>query len=82
MVTLQPPNIKGWNVNTSENTRVIDEESLNLLKDNLRRFVDGINNSGFTAATTKEIANLLGIHNLTPNGFRTSYLKPVYSKKG
>ncbi|TPN87340.1 DEAD/DEAH box helicase [Aquimarina algicola] len=82
LVTLQPPNIKGWNVNTSENTRVIDEDSLNLLKDNLRRFVDGINNSGFIAATTKEIANLLGIHNFTPIGFRTCYLKPVYSKKG
>lgn len=82
LVTLQPPNIKGWNVNTSANTRVIDEESLSLMKDNLRRFVDGINNFGFTAATTKEIANLLGMHNLTSNGFRTTYLKPVYSKKG
>lgn len=82
LVTLQPPNIKGWNVNTSPNTRVIDEDSLNLIKDNLRRFVDGINNSGFTAATTKEIANLLGMHNLTSIGFRTNYLKPVYSKKG
>ena len=82
LVTIQPPNIKGWNVNTSENTRVIDEESLNLLKDNLRRFVDGINNSGFTATSTKEIANLLGIHNLTTNGFLKSFLKPVISKKG
>jgi hypothetical protein len=82
LVTIQPPNIKGWNVNTSENTRVIDEESLNLLKDNLRRFVDGINNSGFTASSNKEIANLLGIHNLTTNGFLKSFLKPVISKKG
>jgi replicative superfamily II helicase len=82
LVTIQPPNIKGWNVNTSENTRVIDEESLNLLKDNLRRFVDGINNSGFTATSTKEIANLLGTHNLTTNGFLKSFLKPVISKKG
>lgn len=82
LVTIQPPNIKGWNVNTSENTRVIDEESLNLLKDYLRRFVDGINNSGFTASSNKEIANLLGIHNLTTNGFLKSFLKPVISKKG
>tara|TARA_E500000318_G_scaffold112008_1_gene133348 strand:- start:33621 stop:36140 length:2520 start_codon:yes stop_codon:yes gene_type:complete len=81
LVTLQPPNIKGWNVNTSPNTRVIDEDSLDLMKDSLRRFVDGVISSGFTAATPKEIANLLGMHNLTPAGFRNSYLKEVNPKK-
>lgn len=81
LVTLQPPNIKGWNVNTSPNTRVIDENSLILLKDNLRRFVDGIISYGFSAAKPKEIANLLGMHNLTPVGFRNTYLKEVNLKK-
>ncbi|SRX51983.1 DEAD/DEAH box helicase [Aequorivita sp. CIP111184] len=82
LVTIQPPNVKGWNVNTSANTRVINEESLISLKITLRRFVDGINSSGFTASSTKEIANLLGLHNLTTNGFLKTFLKPVVSKKG
>lgn len=82
LVTLQPPNIKGWNVNISKNTRVIDEDSLILLKQNLRRFVDGIINYGCFSATNKEIGNLLSTHNLTPLGFRTRYLKNILIKKG
>lgn len=78
---MQHPNIKGWNVNTSPNTRVIDEDSLNLLKESLRRFIDGVISSGFPADILKEIANSLGMHNLTPVGFRNSYLKEVNSKK-
>jgi hypothetical protein len=81
LVTLQPPNIKGWNVNTSPNTRVIDEDSLSLLKNTLRRFVDGIISYGFIATTTIEIGNLLVTHNLTSSNFRTNFLKPVISKK-
>lgn len=80
LVTLQPPNIKGWNVNISDNTRVIDNGALNLLKENIRRFANGVNNSGFVAATTKEISNLLGVHHFTTSGFIKNYLKPVYSK--
>lgn len=82
LVTLQPPNIKGWNVNISKNTRVIDEDSLILLKENLRRFVDGIINYGCFSATNKEIGNLLSTHNLTPQSFRTRYLKNILIKKG
>lgn len=81
LVTLQPPNIQGWNVNSSPETRVIDEESLTLLKETLRRFVDGIINSGCFSASNQEVANLLGSHSLTPAGFRTKFLKPVASKK-
>lgn len=81
LVTIQPPNIKEWNVNASENTRVIDENSLNLLKDNLRKFVNSVNSSGFSAIKDKEIAQLLGLYNLTTTGFIKNYLKIVGSKK-
>lgn len=81
LVTLQPPNIKGWNVNPSEETRVIDENALNSLKENLRQFVDGILNYGCKSATSQQIIKLLGIHNLTPSGFRKAYLGKIVIKK-
>ena len=82
LVTLQSPSSKGWNVNPSENTRVIDEEILLLLKDNLKRFVEGIINFGFVAASNQEITKLLVLHNLTPSTFRQVYLKKIKAKKG
>ncbi|WP_436516380.1 DEAD/DEAH box helicase [Ekhidna sp. To15] len=81
LVTLQPPNIKGWNVNPSQNTRVIDETSLNSLKENVRHFLNGLISAGGSSASIKEISNLLHTHNLTPNEFRMTYLKPVLTKK-
>lgn len=81
LVTLQPPNIKGWNVNLSPETRVIDQELLNLLKQNLRQFVDGIINYGFFSASNQEVGNLLRNHALTPTNFRSKFLKIVKSKK-
>ncbi|MFL0081661.1 DEAD/DEAH box helicase family protein [Tenacibaculum maritimum] len=80
LVTLQPPNIKGWNVNLSPETRVIDEESLTSLKETLRRFVDGIISNGCFSASNQEIGKLLSIHELTPSNFRAKYLKTVRSK--
>ncbi|WP_159280799.1 hypothetical protein [Tenacibaculum maritimum] len=68
-------------MSSSPETRVIDEESLTLLKETLRRFVDGIINSGCFSASNQEVANLLGSHSLTPAGFRTKFLKTVASKK-
>jgi hypothetical protein len=82
LVTLQSPSSKGWNVNPSENTRVIDEEILLLLKDNLKRFVEGIINFGFVAASNQEITKLLVLHNFTPSTFRQVYLKKIKAKKG
>lgn len=82
LVTLQSPSIKGWNVNPSENTRVIGESSLLLLKDNLRLFAEGIINFGCRSATNHEIVKLLGTHSFTPLGFRKVYLKPIVAKKG
>ncbi|WP_046746178.1 DEAD/DEAH box helicase [Kordia zhangzhouensis] len=82
LVTLQPPNIKGWNVNSSPETRVIDENSLNLFKVILRQFVDGIINYGCFSASNQEISNLLVNLGLTPSAFRKKYLKPVKLKKG
>jgi len=80
LVTLQPPNIKGWNVNISSNTRVIDEVSLNTIKSALRQFIGGIIKSGFTSASIEEISKLLKAHNLTPNNFRETFLKTITSK--
>jgi hypothetical protein len=82
LVTLQSPSIKGWNVNPSENTRVINEDSLLLLKDNLRQFTDGIINFGCGSATNQEVVKLLGNHSFTPLGFRKMFLKPIIAKKG
>lgn len=81
LVTLQPPNIQGWNVNSSPETRVIDQESLSLLKITLRKFVEGIINSGCFSASNQEVSKLLGSHSLTPAGFRKLFLKKVATKK-
>lgn len=81
LVTLQSPNIKGWNVNPSENTRVIDERSLFLLKDSLRHFAEGIINFGCGSVTTQEVVKLLGNHSFTPLGFRKVFLKSIIAKK-
>jgi hypothetical protein len=82
LVTLQSPSSKGWNVNPSENTRVINEESLLLLKDNLRHFVEGIINFGCGAASNQEVTKLLVLHNFTPSAFRQVFLKTIKAKKG
>lgn len=82
LVTLQPPNFKGWNVNPSENTVVIDETSLSLLKGNIKGFVDGIVSSGGLSIINQEMINLLAAHKLTPTAFRATYLRPIRSKKG
>ncbi len=81
LVTLQPPTCKGWNVNPSDDTKVIDKDSLTFLKENLRQFVDGLINNGFTANSKKEINALINMHNFSPTLFRSKYLKNIESKK-
>ncbi|UFH34554.1 DEAD/DEAH box helicase [Flavobacterium acetivorans] len=81
LVTLQAPSIKGWNVNPSENSKVIDENSLNKLRENLAQFVNGIVSHGTIAITSLQIAKLLGAHNFTPIAFRETYLTKIVLKK-
>eukprot|EP01029_Cantina_marsupialis_P014986 TRINITY_DN328493_c0_g2_i2.p1 TRINITY_DN328493_c0_g2~~TRINITY_DN328493_c0_g2_i2.p1 ORF type:complete len:851 (+),score=94.65 TRINITY_DN328493_c0_g2_i2:2563-5115(+) len=81
LVTIQPPNIKGWNVNPSDDTRVIDKNSLDLFKSNLQQFTEGVISFGFNAITNEQLAKLLISHNLTAPKFREVYLKKINSKK-
>jgi hypothetical protein len=57
LVTVQAPNKKGTNVNISPETRVLDVDGLDLLKKNLRHFIDGVINSGFSACQNKICQN-------------------------
>jgi len=82
LVTLQPPNIKGFNVNPSSDTLVMDEDCLNRFKDNLRGFIKGILSSGGLSCTNEDISKLLSAHKFTPAAFRSTYLKPIKTKKG
>lgn len=81
LVTLQPPSVKGWNVNPSENTRVIDEKSLEEIKNNLSQFTNALAGYGIMAVTKEQVKRLLGIHNFTPTSFREKYLKKINIKK-
>lgn len=82
LVTLQSPKVKGYNVNPSENTKVIDEAALNKIRQNLIQFVNGIVNIGINAITPIEIARLLVAHNFTAIAFRKNYLSDIVTKKG
>ncbi|SDG83145.1 Replicative superfamily II helicase [Pedobacter terrae] len=83
LVTLQSPDIKGWNVNPSENSKVIDEGALAALKQKLEQFYDAIVNKGINAISKEEIGKLLSANSLTSENFRGSFLKviKVSSKK-
>lgn len=77
LVTLQSPNTKGWNVNPSENSKVIDEGALGILKQKLEQFYDALVNKGINAITKEEIGKLLSAHGFVPENFRTSYLRTI-----
>ena len=81
LVTLQSPKVKGYNVNPSENTKVIDDVALNKIRKNLSQFVNGIVNIGINAITPLEISKLLVAHNFTPPLFRGNYLSDITVKK-
>jgi len=80
LVTLQPPAIKGYNVNPSDNTRVIDETSLTSLKKKVEQLYEGIIIKGINAVTKEEIGKLIIASNLTPENFRNTYLKKIKFK--
>lgn len=77
LVTLQSPDIKGWNVNPSENSRVIDESSLFTLKQKLEQFYDAIVSRGINAISKEEVGKLINAYKLTPENFRANFLKLI-----
>lgn len=76
-VTLQNSNRKGRNVTISDNTKVIDKESLDDLRENLKRFSQALQAVHPKTHTEKEIAKLLESHKFTAALFRTTYLKNI-----
>jgi hypothetical protein len=81
LVTLQSPNIKGYNVNPSENTKVIDTDALEKIRKNLSQFVNAIVGIGINAITPLEISRLLAAHNFTSSSFRSNYLNDILVKR-
>ena len=81
LVTLQSPNFKGFNVNPSENTKVIDDVTIEKIRTNLSQFVNAIVSTGINAITIVEISKLLIAHDFTPTSFRKNYLNDIIVKK-
>jgi len=77
LVTLQSPDVKGWNVNPSENSRVIDELSLSKLKSKLEQFYDAIVNKGINVISREDIGKLINAHGLSSENFRNTFLKLI-----
>jgi replicative superfamily II helicase len=81
LVTLQIPKIKGSNVNPSENTKVMDENCLVKLRENLTQYVNGIVDHGIRNISKTQIAKLLGTQNFLPNQFREHYLANISTRR-
>ncbi|AIM36991.1 hypothetical protein KO02_10000 [Sphingobacterium sp. ML3W] len=77
LVTLQAPDTKGWNVNPSENTRVIDNEALLNLKKDIEQFYNAIISKGIGAINKEEIGRLINAHRLSADNIRNNYLKAI-----
>lgn len=81
-VTLQPVNVKGTNVNISEETRVIDSDALEKLKKNIVAFTNALyEKSGKANLDVSKIKEYLITYNLTVEDFKKSYLKGINNKK-
>lgn len=81
LVTLQAPNVKGWNVNPSDNTKVIDEHSISALKTTVERLYSGIGSNGINANTKEDIGKLLNTLSLSSENFRQTFLKEIKVNK-
>ena len=81
LVLLQSTRIKDDKANINEKCRVISQDSLELLKQNVEHFVNGLISYGHHSATSKEVRMILSNHNLNPGAFRDVYLKDIKSKK-
>lgn len=77
LVTLQAPSFKGWNVNPSENSKVINEQSLQELKKSIEKFYDSIVSAGSTAISKERVGKLITAHEITPENFRNKFLKTI-----
>ncbi|UKB78586.1 DEAD/DEAH box helicase [Chryseobacterium sp. MEBOG07] len=77
LVTLQSPDVKGWNVNPSENSRVIDESSLANIKNKLEQFYDAIVGKGINAVSKEDVGKLINSYEISPENFRNKFLKPI-----
>lgn len=77
LVTLQSPDVKGWNVNPSVNSRVIDESSLANLKIQIEKLYDAIVNKGINVISKEEIGKLINANGLTSENCRAQYLRPI-----
>jgi Holliday junction resolvase len=80
LVLLQSPQTIERNAIASEECCVIDEVTFEKLKENVLHFVNGLVNYGHLSATHKNVAELLGNHNLTSGGIRDAYLKKIKSR--
>ena len=81
LVTLQVPKTKGYNVNPSENSKVMDENCLIKLRENLTQFINGIVDHGIMSITNQQISKLLGAQNFLPQQFRDNYLENIAAKR-
>ena len=77
LVTLQAPDVKGWNVNPSENSRVIDESTLAEIKKKIEQLYDGIVGIGINAVNKDDISKFISAHGISSENFRAKYLKPI-----
>jgi hypothetical protein len=76
-VTLQKPNKKGNAVNISDNMKVLDQENLENLHNNLKQFVNALQGIPTNSYSTGKIEELLQMHGFTPELFLKKYLKPI-----
>ncbi len=81
LVTLQSPNVKGWNVNPSENTKVIDENSLSTLKKAIEKLYSGLADRGISSNNKEDIGKMLNSLSLSSANFRQSFLKDIRTNK-
>lgn len=63
-----------------ENSKVIDDENLDNLRNYLSQFINGIVSGGTLAITVSEVSALLSIHKFTSSQFRKEYLKNISAK--
>jgi replicative superfamily II helicase len=76
-VTLQPPAKKGKLVNVHDRFRVIDKDSLELLRNNIFDFGRALQSKHPKEYSVAEISAMLTTHKLTPTAFRDTYLKKI-----
>lgn len=77
LCTLQRPNKKGRAVNTTDNMKVLAEEELALLKDNMMHFARSLQGTTIQNLSSEDIGQRLIAYSLTPELFAVKYLKKI-----